>query len=487
MAFLKDALHDVFLSYAHVDNIPDREGEKGWVDDFKSQLSVRLLKRFGERIEVWSDPKLRRAELYDKVIERAVRDSGMMLALITSSYLKSDYCRMEMEWFRTKAEAEPAGLVVGDSVRIFPVLLYNIPPSEWPQACHGTSAFRFHEAIDDDDYGRPLDPASPRFRGQLHHLVEDIHTVLTRLRSREPDERVEPGSFRAFFSQPPDDQRPTKRQLAAALKDEGIDVLTDIPPPYDDEGHAGAVREALRQADLSIHLLSASPGEPVDAEQPGRTYPVEQVKIGLDHARSQLILLPQELDLSLVDDASYAEFLESLVQKKRDADRLELVQTTRHRMLDEILAKRRRIEEARARQAAVSGAGLTAFIDLHTKDLPAATDLVGYLSERKFNPLMVPSADLSPTMSLFEDYLRKARLFIVVFGTVAREWVQHRLLEANKLILVNELPTLVGVYVGPPDKPREHVDFACEVAMNSDRFDPQTVERLLQKVTSATT
>ena len=118
------------------------------------------------------------------------------------------------------------------------------------------------------------------------------------------------------------------------------------------------------------------------------------------------------------------------------------------------------------------------------KDLPLATDLLVYLGENNVRPVMVPSADMSPTegMSLFEDNVKKAFLFIVIFGSVARTWVQQRLLEASKLILLNQLPTQMGVYVAPPVKPTDEVTFPYEVAINTDRFHPETIDRLLGKV-----
>ena len=127
MAYLKSFDHDVFISYAHFDNVPDREGDKGWVEQFAQQLSIRLLKRFGEPVDIWRDPALKRSQLFDRVIEKAVQGSGVMISLITNRYLHSEYCQQEIKWFCDKAEQEPCGLIVDDYVRVFPVLLYNIP------------------------------------------------------------------------------------------------------------------------------------------------------------------------------------------------------------------------------------------------------------------------------------------------------------------------------------------------------------------------
>lgn len=501
MAFLgSNDEPDVFISYAHIDNLPDREGEKGWVEDFESQLSVRLLKRFGEPVAVWRDPELSRAQLFDEVIEKAVRGSGVLISLITPRYLKSDYCRQEIDWFREKAAAEPAGLTVDDHLRVFPVLLYNLPFSDWPEVCRGTSGFEFYDA-EGDDVGEPMDPRGERFHKQLQQLVKELQTVLTGLKSAtedpekaaaEADLEVEAGleaaveaepAFSVFLSHPADDLGPTRRQLEAGLGKEGIRVVTGLPPPYPSAEHSAAVSEAIGEVDLSIHLLGALPGEPVD-DRPESTYPVEQARLGLEHARSQLVLLPDPLGREqLRENADYHRFVtEELVEHERQAQRMELMRVGVHQMLDEILAKRARIEEAAKRREARSAeAAETAFIDLHARDVACAADLVGYLSKKHITPIMVPAGDLSPMagMDWFEENLKKAQLFVVVFGKVARNWVNYRLQEAFKLIVTHQLKTQIGVYVAPPEKPHDQVSFPGHVADNMERFDPQTLEPML--------
>jgi hypothetical protein len=132
-----------------------------------------------------------------------------------------------------------------------------------------------------------------------------------------------------------------------------------------------------------------------------------------------------------------------------------------------------------------TGTGGVAFIDLHMNDVVNATELVSYLSQKHVVPMMIPSADLTPAvgMSLFEENLKRAQLFIIVFGAVARNWVEHRLNEAFKLILSHQLPTQIGVYVAPPRKSPAEVKFPVffHVMVNMDRFDASTLERWLQQ------
>lgn len=512
MGILKHRDHDVFVSYAHIDDIPDHEGEKGWVERFESQLRVRLLKRFGDEVEVWRDNrKLGRAEKFDDVIEKAIKSSGIMVALITNRYLKSDYCTLEINSFDEKVRGESD---TSDHPRIFPVLLYNIRPEHWPAPCRGRSGFMFHDAREATEHGEPLNPGSDEFDKMLRQLVEELHSALTGLRkveeggsgeaaespesarhpdevsvhgsSREPESTTTPkADFNVFLATPADDLRPTWAQIAAGLEREGIGVLEPIPPPYEEGPHAEKALAAVEKADLCVHLLGAFPGAPLGMDDPSRTFPLEQARLALERSRSQLVLQPEDIDPLDIADPAYAEFVESLSERKRDGDRFELAQVGRHQMLDVILDKRAKIEEAK-RQLEASEAGLhSAFIDLHTDDVRHASDLVGFLAQKRIAPVMVPSSDLSPTagMSLFEDNLKRAQLFIIVFGAVGRKWVENRLQEAFKLILSHNLDTHIGVYVAPPNKESDALRFPrnFDVALNMDRFDPSTLRPLLEK------
>jgi hypothetical protein len=489
MAYLKSFDHDIFISYAHDDNMPDREGEKGWVEQFAQQLSIRLLRRFGEPVDIWRDPVLKRSQLFDQVIGKAVQGAGVMISLITNRYLHSEYCQQEIKWFCDKAVQEPGGLIVDDSVRVFPVLLYNIPPESWPQACHGTSAFPFHDARG-TEFGEPLNPDSEAFSKQLRSVVDELHAILTRLKQHEAapprDDADASSDFTIFMASSSDDLRPMHRQVSKKLAQQGITVVGDIPPPYEESPHANVVTQAIQEADLCVHLMSTSPGEPLDPDIPGKTFPVEQVRLGLEHARSQLILAPDEFAIADIEDAAFAAFMRELTERPRDADRLEVVRTGRHQMIDAILLKKKALEERAKQQPEIADdRSRTAFIDLHINDVVNAADLVSYLSQKRVVPMMIPSADLTPAagMSLFHENLKKAQLFIIIFGAVARTWVEYRLQEAFKLILSQQLATQIGIYVAPPRKSPAEVRFPVffEVMVNTDKFDASTLERLLHK------
>lgn len=490
MAYLQGFEHDVFISYAHIDNRPDREGELGWVEQFERALKLRLLKRFGREVDVWRDPELARSQRFDPVIEAAVRGSAIMLCLVSKSYLVSDYCRQEVAWFAAKAAAEPAGLSIDHHVRVFPLLLYNVPAAEWPEPCRATSGFRFHDAAE-REFGKPLRPDHDDFTDQVCRVVEELHTVLTALERRaagsEPtwDSAAPPRAV--FLADVSDDVRRERRHLLAELQRAGIEVVRGIPPPEGRSPHEAAVVEALARSRLSIHLLGIVPGRPLEEDIPLETYPLEQLRIGLEHARSQLVIVPPGLEREDIEEPEYALLITSLEQRPRESERLEILQVGRMQIAEEVLAKLRWLDErdAAQRPATAPVREATAFVDLHVEDLASAGDLVAHLQRHHIQAVTIPSADLDPAagLSLFEEHLKSAGLFIVVFGRVVRSWVEQRLNEAFKLILSNRLSTRIGIYLAPPHKSSAEAAFPplFQVMDNSDRFDPKTLAPLLEQ------
>lgn len=290
---------------------------------------------------------------------------------------------------------------------------------------------------------------------------------------------------RLFFAATSDSLRPLQRRLSRELASRGIEIPEAVPPPFERDGHDDAVLAAVRAADLTVHLLDERPGETIEDSTDGRTYPSAQLSIALESARSQLVLLPEQMDASRIGDPAYAGLIDSLMKRPRDADRLEVVHTTATRMLDEIAGKLRRLEEQHAQEPVAGGSVEAAFIDLHANDFAGASALIDHLASRHIAPLMMPTTDAAPSsaLSLFEDNLRKVPLCIVVYGAVARDWVLNRLNAAVQVVTLNGLSTRICVYVAPPTKAPEMLRFPpfYEVAANMSRFEPATVDDIIRK------
>ena len=70
MSYLSNCESDLFISYAHFDDAPMFEGQKGWVEVFHQALEVRLRQLLGEEAFVWRDPNLTGNEYFEETLEK---------------------------------------------------------------------------------------------------------------------------------------------------------------------------------------------------------------------------------------------------------------------------------------------------------------------------------------------------------------------------------------------------------------------------------
>lgn len=116
--------HDVFVSYAHVDNVSLSDNpEEGWVYTLKDNLKKLLSQKLGrtEWGDIWIDLRLPRDEPFPSKISDAVQSSATLLVVLSDGYLESDWCRQELELFLKAAagKAEKMGELSSCGERIW--------------------------------------------------------------------------------------------------------------------------------------------------------------------------------------------------------------------------------------------------------------------------------------------------------------------------------------------------------------------------------
>jgi hypothetical protein len=97
MAWVAGFEHDVFISYARVDNATaDGDPLHGWVTQFHRHLNVALSKKIGllYKLKIWRDTReIQGNQLFDKTIQDAVQGAAVFVALDSHGYQASEYCR----------------------------------------------------------------------------------------------------------------------------------------------------------------------------------------------------------------------------------------------------------------------------------------------------------------------------------------------------------------------------------------------------------
>ena len=245
---------------------------------------------------------------------------------------------------------------------------------------------------------------------------------------------------RVFLATPCEALGRAHKQLAKKLRELGARVVDSVPRE-EPVAHAAIVQRLVRSADLSVHLLGDHPGAALDENEGDslRTYPLQELTIAMEAAPSQLVLIPDTVDVERLEDHAYATCIQELIRMPRTARQFELVVTDKNQLATEIMAKLQRVMDARrvashaAAAMAVSGGQVqTALVDLHQSDLEHAQDLLRHLSSRNIAWAMTASLGTpSEALSAFEASLSQVHLYIVVFGAVARDWVDNRLNAAS--------------------------------------------------------
>ncbi len=479
--------YDVFISYAHVDDETATRGEKGWVERFHDHLAVKLGQRFGraDRVRIWRDPDLTGNELFDDVIRRRIERSAVFLSLTSIGHLESEYCRQEVRWFHEHVLTRGPGPRVGERLRFFNVLLYNVPADRWPAEFGRTSGFPFYRARDKEDVGRPLDPDDPELQGRLWKLVDAIYRTLTEFepaRPEEPPEKAD-GGCDVYLAAVADSLRTTRRRLAEELVRRGITVREKPPPPYKAERHRADARTAIERAQLSLHLLDGLRGAEVDGDEEN-TYPWEQVELGRQHAASQMIWVPRALDPETIDDEAQAELLHRLEHGERGERPYDFVRGMAADLADDVSEKLRQLAEAARAPRAAPPAVL---LDVQRQDELCVLDLGRALLERQVVPYINPQEnDPRRNDEILHTRLRQVGAMIVVYGRVHEEWVSGRLEQAANIVFSEKVPLRAFcVYLAPPRESkvdlRERFPLLnLHVLDNRDGFDPSALAPLFE-------
>jgi TIR domain len=484
--------HDIFISYAHNDNY-EFGGRPGWVDVFEDWLYNWLHKRRGlTDLRIWRDKKRMHGNtVFDDAIQNALDSSAMFLALTSRNYLQSDYCRKELRRFHQHHSRQSGGLRVGDSFRLYNILLNNIPHQKWPAEFQGTSGFAMNDAESDDTIGDFTSPNDSAFEKQMRPIVDAVEDFIQKM---APAPVAETGNISQidqvsiFLADVPDALQDFRERIMAEIQQQEVVIAGDIPPPMDVAGHADAVSQSLSRAQFSIHLLNQWPGRKI-VDRKETTYPLEQHEIAFKQSIQQLVWVPPDLDIAAVENEAQRRFLQNCETRPRTMGQYELVKCLQS---DFVSLVRERIDQCR-QQTDDQARNLSYLIDTHQKDQRYAFKLADLLLEKgaevDFNH---ESRDPTVSLAKFEQSVKNVKNLVLVCGKVGPAWLIGRIKKAFKAIseqfefenqsnLEHIWLYLAPHSAGKPDLPAFppliHIDILDN--SQSDHIDPLITARLL--------
>ncbi len=126
--------YDIYISAAD-DVMGSREkSNAAWLSGFVAGLQSHLSSILGSEITIFAPevPIDQRAP-FDKAAREALMGSAFFIALVSETYLSSEYCMQELSTFYRKAQGEPTGLMVEKYSRIIGVLGTDLPTEKLPR------------------------------------------------------------------------------------------------------------------------------------------------------------------------------------------------------------------------------------------------------------------------------------------------------------------------------------------------------------------
>lgn len=258
---------DIFLSYCWNDNtsteqLDEQKKPLGWAAYLERQLAALVTMYRGVKTNVWRDATDMRGNFQlSQDVYLALDDSRLLVAVLSESYLRSDWCPDEFDRFRRRVKADPEW-----KRRIFHLFRTPVasPSPEIADAKHYEFFLRRSDA-DKDHIPFEPNPSSTlksEFDSRVTELARDIAQELS------PSAGVAPAGV-VYLASPSPDLQMRFISLRTELKDAPFLIRPDSALPA--AGFADAVRAQLSQSDCCIIPIGGETMPAVEGADPCET------------------------------------------------------------------------------------------------------------------------------------------------------------------------------------------------------------------------
>lgn len=449
MAFASGFRNDVFVSYAHLDNVDPIGGQRP-VSRLVECVDWMIRRNLGHRgdLKVFFDNRdLGENQEIEVALEEA-RGSALFVAMVSPAYVN------DQSWALREMEAFLAGPDASD--RFFALEVMPFEECDCPDVLVRRKRRRFWK---DGGAERPapmmLDPAIDRalYSAEIAGFTDRLARRLRELQQRaaadgetgggdSSAQPVAPVDAQAaacrgtvLLTQVTDDLEFEREGTARFLAQAGVKVLPEGDLPQGGADFAAAYAGALEGADMVVQLLSHAAGR-APADLPGG-YQHHQQAAAVESGKPLMVWRHPDTDLSRVTHERHRALLEG---EATMAMGLESFKAEVLRRLDALRAPRREVRPQMIYVGAERG------------DLELARELERALSERHF-PVVLPFFDGSAEeirQDMEENLLEKDAI-LIVHGKAPALWVRRYLNRFyTKLLQQRAPPKVIGLLRGPP-------------------------------------
>lgn len=493
MAIIPGFDYDLFVSYAHADNMA-ADNQDGWVAQFVRHLDPTLRQRLGgaEALKVFFDSRAVGANNNLPELLLAARRSALFLVVGSPSYASRDWPQKELEAFVQSAP---------DPSRLFMVECLPLAAEEnYPAPLDVHIRLEFWKLSGRKQIPVPIWPSSDpqEFSALIHGLASDIRERLLWMRhvtgtqkpvfsrnkaeiATRPSEtgdrsiRSNPAAKTILVAQTTDDVADEADELVRYL-DQYSDEINTLPKaayPQGGEAFMSAFRQDLARADLFVQLLGQRPGRfPPDL-------PEGYTRFQFDAAKLASVEIMQwrhpNLDVSQISDPMYRKLLtsETVVASGLEAFKNQIL----------TWARRRKPE---SRKSTVKSQSPTIFINADDKDLTVAKEIERECLRHALTtvlPMNGPSSEAN-RKDLAEN-LTDCDVLLFIYGDTTQDWIRSQLRFFGKIKQKRDSePKLLAICSGPP-APKPDIGISipnAHVITCSEAWDMAVIRKLLEEL-----
>jgi hypothetical protein len=492
---------DILISYAHIDDAPLIEGQKGWISEFHRSLELRLAQLLGKKPNIWRDPKLQGNDYFGDEIFKQLSQIALLVSVISPRYVKSDWCIKEVNQFFEVSEKN-IGVRVKNKSRIFKVIKTPVKRDEAPAIMRDMLGYEFYKV--DPETGRAKEFSKifgidneQAYWQTLDDLAYDIRESLELLSS----ESVEEGSkypeekLTVYLAETSNDLKEYRESIRRELQQYGYRILPDQNLPLVDSDFKDAVKRLIAQSSLSLHLIGNNYGIVPEGTQ--KSIVELQNEIAVESCQGKKLqrliwVLPnvktddlrQNAFINLLRHDSTAQTGADLLEAS-----LEEVKFAIHEKLKSLKTK----EEVKEKMSAKTTEGAPQiYLICDQKDVGSNSIklLEDFLFEKGFEvTLPVFEGDETQIRIDYQESLNSCTGAIIYFGAGNELWLRSKMRDFMKVAGYGRITPLdaKAVYIADPlsDQKERFRSHELMVINGINGFNPQLMNDYIDKIKSS--
>ena len=453
MAFVDSYDHDVFISYARVDNEPlTLRGEKvQWIDRFHTELEGRVNEELKGNAKFWRDDNdLPGNKLVTPEIAEAISKTATIVVVLSPGYLESAWCRKEIADFKRRMTESG-----GPQSRMFLVKLRDFDYEDQPTELKDLIGYNFFNK----ELNAAISPNEDDFYFELIRLRTALAACLKDLKQHDDPDSTLSADPAVYLAEPTPDIQRERNKISVQINKLGYRVLPARYYARSREEFEKAAKTDLDAAKLFIQLLG-----------PVGTFRTNDFPDGYEGLQAELAQHLPKIRAYYRDTFDFSELDPDHRDLLRASDVIATTPSELEQLIKKTLADIKLRESRSGATKTIAPSGQSVFVQTTEDDYDDALNFCKHLEQEAFGYEIIEDGEPIQDLADSQD---PDGLIVFCGGNVKRPWIKNSVRTVKDLRLERRpREPACGVFVCPPHHPESlpiHLPFLHTIAESTLR------------------